>query len=101
MSTADVSGEDFFLTFTGFDEIAVAKAFGTEISDLREKPFMFLRSLAFVHQRRTQGLNDADAFQAAMELSISALGDYFPDSEPELDPEAPEGAQGKGDSPVA
>ena len=97
----DISGGDMFLSLTGFDEIAVAKAFGTDIADLRETPMRFLRALAFVHQRRC-GLKDAEAYKAAMSMTIQEAGEYFADDEDEaadIDPDDPMSVEGKDDEP--
>ncbi len=86
----DVSAGTLFLTLTGFDEIAISRAFGSPIEELRPRPFMFLRACAFVHQRRG-GAKDAVAHKTVMDLSVQALGDYFPDDPDELDDDDPEG----------
>lgn len=96
----DITAGDFFLSLNGYDELAIARAFGTDIADLRDSPMRFLRALAFVHQRRA-GAKDADAYKAAMNLSISATGEYFADDEDEateLDPDDPVSDEGKDDA---
>lgn len=70
------TASDMFLSLNGFDEIAVAKAFKADIADLRERPFAFLRALAFVHRRRA-GDKDAEAYKTVMGMSIGEAGDYF------------------------
>lgn len=99
MSTCDTSGEDFFMSLNGFDEIAIAKSFGVDIDHLRTTPFTFLRALVFVHKRRAEDLPDVKAYAAAQELTIGELQDYFPDPEPEMDPDDPDTEAGKGPSP--
>ncbi|HWI43269.1 MAG TPA: hypothetical protein VNS81_06585 [Nocardioides sp.] len=103
----NVAPSELFLSLTGFDEIAIAKAFGAEVSEIAEvdpqgqpkRQYTLLRALAFVHQRR-QGLKDGDAFKAAMNLTLQDVTDYFADEdEDELDPDDPVGDQGKDDSP--
>lgn len=95
----EITGGDMFLTLTGFDEIAVAKAFGSDIAELREAPMRFLRALAFVHQRRA-GAKDGEAFKTAMTMTIAEVGNYFADDEPDpIDPDDPESDEGKDDAP--
>jgi hypothetical protein len=103
MSICEQSADEFFLSLTGFDEIAIAKMFAADISELRERPFTFLRALAFVHQRR-HGLVDRDAHEAAQQLTIAELGDYFTDAADadlgeELDSDEPVSEPGKGPPP--
>lgn len=93
----EMSGSEMFDTFTKFDEIAVAKAFGEDVYALREKPFDFLRCLAFTHQRRL-GLAHDEAREYAFNLTILQIGNYFADDPDEIDPEDPETEEGKGDS---
>lgn len=88
----DMTADETVLSLTGFDEIAIATAFRADISALRESPFQFLRALIFVDQRR-KGAKDAEAFQAAMNLTVADLNAYFPDARAD-------GAEGK-DSPSA
>lgn len=81
-TTADVTAEDMFQSLTGFDELAIAKAFGEDISSLRHKPFRFLRALVFVHKRRAEGVKDPQAYQATQELTMRQLEAYFVADEP-------------------
>jgi len=90
-----LTADDFFGTLTGFDEIAVARSFGAEVTDLRKRPFTFLRSLVFVDARR-RGESDGQARESALGLTLAHLSDYFADDEPELDPDEPVTAMGKG-----
>ena len=107
MSNCDTSAGDFFLSLTGFDEIAISREFGEDVSRLLPNkdndggnPFRWLRSLVFVHQRR-EGLKDREAFKAAQEIPIRQLQDYFADDEPELDPDDPDTPAGKEPSASA
>lgn len=95
--TSDQSAGATFDTLTKFDEIAIVKAFGEDLYTLRNKPFDFLRCLAFTHQRRA-GLAHDEAREAAFNLTIGQLGDYFADDPEEIDPEDPDTDEGKGDS---
>lgn len=70
------AADEFFMSLNGFDEIAIAKEFKSDITALRTSPIMFLRALLFVDKRRG-GMKDADAFKAAMEAPITEVNDYF------------------------
>lgn len=93
--SAEMSGEDYLQTLNGFDEIAVAKAFGAKPFELSETDAMgLLRALYFVAKRR-EGLEDKAAKQAAMEATIREVNDFFPEDEPEPMPEDPITESGK------
>jgi hypothetical protein len=99
MATHQMTADDFSLSLNGFDEIAIAKAFGDEVSALGSKrPMTFLRALIFVALRR-DGSKDAEAYQAAMGLTLREVTEFFPDQEPEVFPDEPVTEQGKGDAP--
>ena len=97
MSTTDKTAEDLFKSLNGFDEIAVSRAFGEDLSVLRTKPFTFVRALVFVDLRRG-GAKDGDAHKQAMTLTMGELEDYFAQDE-EVLPEEPTTERGKGDKP--
>src|SRR4051794_25438317 len=79
-------------SLTGFEEIAITKAFGVDIAELPgTQP---VRALVFAYRRR-QGDTDKDAYDAAMSLSMRAAMDHFDRPESEDDQE------GKGDTPPA
>lgn len=108
MSTCDTDAGDFFLSLTGFDEIAITREFGEDISRLVPDkngegghPFGFLRALVFVHQRR-EGLKDREAYKAAQEIPIRDLQSYFAgETGADLDPDDPDTPAGKEPSPSA
>jgi len=68
-TTEEIAG-----SLTGFDEIAIEKAFGAPPNELGQ--LRTVRSLIFTHRRR-EGDNDIQAYNAAMELPITEVGDYF------------------------
>ena len=74
--TSDKSMGEVFESLNGFDEIAIERAFGQDISTLKDKPTLAMRALFFTEKRR-EGLSDKDAKQAAMESALSELTDYF------------------------
>lgn len=83
------SADEFADTLTGFDEIAIKKAFGIPFSSLapdekgsRGDAFQFLRCLIFVHRRR-QGDNDITAYNAAQNLVMGDVVHYFADEDEE------------------
>ena len=95
--TSPMTGDEMFESLNGFDEIAIAKAFGRSVQTLaREDEITFLRALTFVDFRRN-GRTDAEAHTDAMNLTIGMLNDYFAEAEPEVSAEMPVTEQGKGD----
>jgi hypothetical protein len=68
---------------TGFDEIAVERAFGRELTDLGEST-KSLRALAFVLARR-RGLDDTAAYNEVMGQTLNQVMDLFAlgDDEPQ------------------
>lgn len=77
---------DVMASLNGFDEIAIAKHFGADVTDLKHRPFMFLRSLIFVLKRR-DGLKDGDAKTFVLNLTLADVNEYFGD-----EGDQPEGA---------
>lgn len=95
---SNMSADDMFMSLTGFDELAIKKAFGSDVFTLREEPGMFLRALVFVWARR-EGKTDVEAKNAAMEMAFSDVQGTFPKNEDEEPmPEEPVTDAGKGDS---
>jgi len=68
---------EFLMSLTGFDEIAVAARFGRAVTALREDPIECGRALAFTHYRRA-GMNDNDAHNAALSLTLREVTEFFP-----------------------
>jgi hypothetical protein len=60
---------------TGYDEIAIERAFGREITDFGDSP-RALRALAFVLARR-DGLDATAAYNQVMGMSLKACMDLF------------------------
>lgn len=94
----DQTVEELADSLTGFDEIAIKKAFGVPFSALapNEKGvggdiFQFLRSLIFVHRRR-EGDNDVTAYNAAQAMTTGEVNGYFAEESAESgkDSSAPE-----------
>lgn len=83
-------------TLTGYDELAIEKAFGAEIEALidRGSGLRYLRALAFV-QELHKGAKHDEAKRTAMELTSKALGERFREPDPDDDPDLPGSAAGK------
>lgn len=77
---------------TGHDELAIEKHFGKDLDSLRFT--LQLRALFMCHTKRS-GATEKDAYKAAMDISLKALGDQFADEEPEIDDNEPITEQGK------
>lgn len=97
--SAQITSDEMLESLTGFDELAIEKAFDADWQTLvTQKQTMFLRALIFVQLRR-DGKSDKDAKNAVMELSLKAANDFFADDEvPDLDPDQPDSESGKDDS---
>lgn len=80
-----------FDSLTGFDEIAIARSFGTSIVKMKEEPFTSMRALLFVQARR-DGMKDVEAHEHAMAMPLREVIASFPDTDDDLeDLEADEG----------
>ncbi len=90
------SAEDVILSLTGFDEIAIEKAFRSDLEKLTAQRQM--RALAFVIFKR-QGQPDPDAYEAAMTLSQRDVLDMFGIAVDEVMPDEPVSDLGKDGSP--
>lgn len=81
------TSEELFDSLTGFDELAIAQQFGAAPTDLLGT--MLGRALLFVAQRR-EGVSDAEAYKAAMELPTGELTAIFtPEGDEESGKESP------------
>lgn len=95
------TGREFYDSLTGFDEIAIRKAFGVTVTALGDEkaptgdPTMFARSLRFVAFRR-EGLSDAEAKEAVLALPWRDVDGYFAD-DVEAMPDDPTTESGKDD----
>lgn len=91
MSQIKQTAEEVFDSVTGFDEIAIANHFGATVQELAEKDAsMFARALIFVVKRR-DGLDDNEARNAALGLSMKEFREFFA--------EASDEEAGKGEEP--
>jgi hypothetical protein len=94
MSTIELTAEEVTDSINGYDEIAIKRAFGTDLYTLREEPMSFLRALIFIVERRT-GKKDPQAYEAAMSLVLSGVHGYFAETPEDFDPEEPDSEAGK------
>lgn len=86
-------------SLTGYDEQAIEKHYGGEISTLMgTKPTMGIRSLIFIQKTR-EGLNAVDAKKVSMELSMKDAMTFFAENEDEPMPEDPVTEEGKESGP--
>lgn len=86
---------EFVETLTGYDEIAIAKRFEADITELRSRGTMFLRCLVFVHLCR-EGARHADAYTKALEMPFRDVNGYFA-PEPKKDTEGEHGPADDGE----
>lgn len=82
---------------TGWDEIAVKKAFGSPLDHFSKSDRGMLgRALYFVMARREEGVSDQDAYRAAMDATTADLQAAFEDDPDDTMPEDPDSPAGKG-----
>lgn len=97
--TSSLTVDEMLDTLTGFEEDAIAKAFGSNIFDLAERNAVhYLRALAFVHHIRS-GQADGEAKKAAMSLTIKGAQEFFTKGPVEPTPEDPITEAGKEPEP--
>lgn len=94
--SAQMTASELLDSLTGFDEIAIEKAFGKTLDEMGQRDLA--RALIFVKERRFNNLPDAKAREVAMSLPMGQLDDQFAPSENEPMPEEPVTAEGEGDS---
>lgn len=83
MSKIDQTYGEVSDSLTGFDEIAITQRFGRPVTDLFNDDFsMWMRALVFVLKRR-DGLNDEEAWNAALGMALGAVSEYFADASAE------------------
>lgn len=87
--TSDQTVEEIADSLTGFDEIAIKKAFGAPFATLAPNEngvggdvFQFLRALVFTHRRR-EGDSDVAAYNTAQALTTGEINGYFAEESPE------------------
>ncbi|KRF19663.1 hypothetical protein [Nocardioides sp. Soil796] len=92
-----ITADEFIESLTGFEEIAIAKAFGDEVFNLAQnKETMFVRALVFVHFKR-EGSNDPEAKKQALSMTLKAAQSMFADE----DDTAVQMESGEGETPAA
>jgi hypothetical protein len=74
MSQVDATATELFESMTGYDEIAIGKAFGATPTELQGT--LLGRAMVFIALRRA-GSNDVDALDGAMKVTVKELADYF------------------------
>lgn len=93
-----ITADEFMETLTGYDEIAIEKAFSKDVMGLAQgAPTTLLRSLVFVEKRR-EGLSDKDAKDAVLQMSLREVNERFAQDDEEPMPEEPVTEAGKDDS---
>lgn len=99
MNEEKPSVEEMIESLTGYDEIAIEKAFGAPVNELAEtNSSAFARSLIFIDVRRgDQPMDDKAAKHFALGLRMADVGNYFPAAEDEPVPADPTSASGKDD----
>lgn len=92
--TTKQTSDEILDSLTGHEETWIADQFGRSIGELIPQPGMYRRALIFVVKRR-EGVNEDDARNAAMDLRLKDVLEFFA----EVGSEA-EQASGKDVAPV-
>lgn len=92
MSRTELTAAEFAESITGFDEIAIAKQFQSDLYELGHTKQA--RALTFVHFRR-DGQSDVTAYDSCMGLTVKQVTEFFADEPDEVMPEEPSSASGK------
>lgn len=81
----ELTAQEMFDDLSGFDEIAIARRFGTPVNELGKSPIQFARALVFIDLRR-KGSTDGEAYKAAQDMKVGQIKHYFkPDPQPTED----------------
>jgi hypothetical protein len=92
------TSEEMLGSLTGYDEEAIAAAFGMELLTMLDgRETTYSRALIFAHRRR-DGASDSDALQYAKGLPLRDLGTYFEPEPEDVFPDEPTSDAGKGSS---
>lgn len=76
-SVVDMWSGEYGDTLTGFDEVAIGKAFGANLDALAARGGLdAVRALVFTHRRR-EGDDDKAAKKFALEATRREVADYF------------------------
>jgi hypothetical protein len=92
-----VDGAEFTKTLTGFDELAIERAFRRPLDDMPS--IASLRALLFIRLRR-EGAKDTDAFKVAMSLTLGRMEDLFERPRDEDDDEGEGDVPGEASTPA-
>jgi hypothetical protein len=96
-AVTDMTAEEMFESLTGYDEVAIAKAFSAEVTALADaKPTMFVRALVFTSLMR-DGKAATDAKKAVMEMTLGQVNGYYAD-DVEVMADDPQSESGKDES---
>lgn len=101
VDTARPTVDELLNSLTGYDELAITKAFDKSIFELAEQAAShYLRALIFVTELRA-GKKADEAKKSVLSLTIRQAQDFFSDEPDEPTPDAPITSAGKGSSPGA
>lgn len=97
-ATEKVTVSEMIESLTGFEEIAIAKAFDSDIFGLLNRaPTTAGRALVFIDRKRG-GETDKEAKNHALSLTLKAVDEYYAEDEDEVMEEEPTTEVGKDDS---
>jgi hypothetical protein len=87
MSQTDQTTDEVLDSLTGHEEMAIAQHFGRTVGEMIPEPGMYRRALIFVVKRH-EGLNEDEARNAALDMRLKDVLEFFPQESAEADPEA-------------
>lgn len=91
--TIQQTTDEILDSLTGHEETWIAEQFGRSVGELIPQPGMYRRALIFVTKRR-EGVNEDDARNAAMDMRLKDVLEFFPEAGSEAEQES-----GKDETP--
>lgn len=100
MAKTTATVDEIIDSLTGHDELAIHAAFGKDITELAQvHRTLLLRAAVAIDLSRNQDekVPFHKAYKAAMDMRMSEVAEYFPDSEEDVIEDEPESDSGKDD----
>lgn len=85
--SAKQTTDEILDSLTGHEEMWIAEQFGRSVGELIPQPGMYRRALIFVVKRR-EGVNEDDARNAAMDMRLKDVLEFFPEVGSEAEQES-------------
>lgn len=98
MSQTDMTTDEVLDSLTGHEEMWIADQFGKPVGDFIMNPSMYRRVLIFVLKRR-ENVNEDDARNAVMDMTLKDVLEFFPKDGAEEPEEAAKAEESGKDEP--